>query len=416
MISTARVPWLVAIACAALLALPGVAGASHTIFSSSVDRFEVDGAPFGPADGVLDYVDEFDDGTLEPDWEHLLGTAVEAGGVVTVENPGTDILNLDVSNIENAHDVDNGGGNLTASTYWLPNVPLPDREFHFQLYTLGALIESVGLTFTNLTTATPPAIAGPAITAELTQIDGQGFHDLAFATMPIDPQAITGRIVLRLALDDATDRLTCSFSLDGGATFQSFAPIPIFVGVSAAEFLIGAGSNGSDTSPPPGPRLVGTKQLLVKSGSTPSSRRITYQVKEARGSGSSPVGDPRTSGATLHVQLDGVSQCFAMPSSHWSANGVTFKYADPFGADGPVSAAQIKNSNGALSIKVVISGRGGTVDVVPPNPGVQADTHLVVGGVEYCGSTAGGVLKPNTAKVFKAKNAPPAAACNAGPC
>ena len=412
-----RVPCLVALACATALALPGVATAMHTVFSSSVDRFEVDGNPFGPADGVLDYVDEFDDGTLAPDWAPLLGTAVEADGVVTVKNPGTDILGIDTSNIENQHDVDNGAGSFTASTYWVPNVPLPDREFHFQLYTLGALIESAGLSFNNLSAATPPAVAGPAVSCVLTQIDGQGLHNLSYATMPVDPQTITGRVVFRLAFDDANDQLTCSFSLDDGATFQTFAPIPAFVGVSGGEFLIGAATTGGGgTPPPPNPRLVGTKQLVVKNGSAPSSRKITYQVKEARGSGTSPVGDPRTNGATLHVKLDGVTQCFTMPGSHWSGTGVTYKYADPFGASGPVSAAQIKNLNGALSIKVVVSGRVGTVDVVPPNPGVQADTHLFVNGVEYCGSTAGGAIKPNTAKAFKAKNAPAPAACNVGPC
>lgn len=37
---------------------------SHTTFASSVDRFEADGNAFGPADGTLDFVDEFDDGSL----------------------------------------------------------------------------------------------------------------------------------------------------------------------------------------------------------------------------------------------------------------------------------------------------------------------------------------------------------------
>jgi hypothetical protein len=413
-----RVPRLIVSTCAGWLLLFGVAHA-QTVFSSSVDRFELDGNPLGLADGTLDFVDEFDDGTIAPHWTPLLGTAVEADGVVTLRDPGTVILGLDVSNIELEGDIDNGAGDFTASTYWVPAVPLPDREFHFQLYTLGALIESAGLNFNNLTVATPPAIAGPSITCQLTQIDGQGFHSLSYATVPVDPQAITGQIVFRLALDDATDHMTCSFSLDGGATFQSFAPIPVFVGVSSGEFLIGAGSTGGGgPPPPPTQQLVGTKQLLVKNASAPSGRRVVYQVKEPRGSGHALVGDPRTGGATLHVQLDGVAQCFAMPASGWSGSGLSLKYADPFGASGPVSAAQLKSQGGgSVSIKVVVTGRNGAVNLVPPNPGVQADTHLSIGGGdEYCGSTAGGTLKPNTAKVFKGKNAPAPAACDVGPC
>src|SRR5262249_45378374 len=152
-----------------------------------------------------------------------------------------------------------------------PAVPAPDTEFHFQLYTLSSTIESAGMNFNNLTVAAPPAITGPSIACALTQIDGQGFHNLAYATVPVDPQAITGRIVLRLAFDDANDQMTCSYSLDNGATFQSFAPMPVFVGVSDGEFLIGAGTNGGGGPPPPPPaeQFITTKQLSIKNPSVP---------------------------------------------------------------------------------------------------------------------------------------------------
>ena len=92
------------------LCIPGGAFASHHVFSSSVDRFEVDGNAFGPHDGTLDFVDEFDDGTIAPDWTPLYGTNVESGGVVTLKNPGFDIVigtaSLDVSNIENETEVE----------------------------------------------------------------------------------------------------------------------------------------------------------------------------------------------------------------------------------------------------------------------------------------------------------------------
>ena len=63
-----------------LVAMP--ASASHSIFSYSVDRFEVTGNSQGTR------FDEFDDGLVAP-WDTFLGTAVEQGGTVTLKNPGT---------------------------------------------------------------------------------------------------------------------------------------------------------------------------------------------------------------------------------------------------------------------------------------------------------------------------------------
>ena len=58
-------------------------------FSSSCDRFEIDGNTFGPADGTLDFVDEFDSGMLAPNWTDLLGSAQETGSDVIVHSPGS---------------------------------------------------------------------------------------------------------------------------------------------------------------------------------------------------------------------------------------------------------------------------------------------------------------------------------------
>ncbi len=68
----------------------------------------------------------------------------------------------------------------------------------------------------------------------------------------IDPSTITGPIVLRMVFDDATDLLTCSFSLDGGLTFQTpFAPIQAFKLVPDAEVLLGAAALPPVAPPPP---------------------------------------------------------------------------------------------------------------------------------------------------------------------
>jgi len=57
-------------------------------FSSSCDRFEIDGNTFGPADGTLDFVDEFDSGMLAPNWTVLLGSAQETGSCSRASSKG----------------------------------------------------------------------------------------------------------------------------------------------------------------------------------------------------------------------------------------------------------------------------------------------------------------------------------------
>ena len=114
-----RSSWPLLFALAIVGGWPARAVASHHVFSHSVDRFEVDGNVFGPFDGTLDYVDEFDDGTIAPDWTQLLGTSVESGGVVMLKNPGTDYtiggVSVDVSNIENEDAVVDGAGDFTGT-------------------------------------------------------------------------------------------------------------------------------------------------------------------------------------------------------------------------------------------------------------------------------------------------------------
>ena len=130
------------------------------------------------------------------------------------------------------------------------------------------------------------------------------------------------------------------------------------------------------------------------------------------------VGNPLGTGATFNLKLDGVSQCFSMPAFGWSPSGNSgFKYKDRDGLYGPVKTAKIKKSGNAFKIKIILLGRQGLISVIPPNPGVQADTNFSFGGgADYCSSTAGAALGPNTAKTFKAKGALPPATCNMPAC
>jgi hypothetical protein len=424
-----RAPWLAALAVTACCGSAVPALASHTVFSASVDRFEIDGNAFGPADGVLDQVDEFDDGNLLPNWSRLVGTAVESGGVLTVRDPGTDVslvpgVSLDVSNVENAIDVANGAGNFTATSYWVSS-PLPgvNREIHFQLYGLGATIEAAGLTLQNLDAATAgPNPVGFSVTQSVSFVIGGGGVPQT-DTVAIDPADITGQIVFRMAFDDATDTMVCSFSLDGGATFRSpFPPLHVFQVLDELEILLGAASITS-TVPPPPPvvqHLVPTKLLLVKETAGPTSRKVTYQVKDPGPNGAFLGGSPPSAGATLNLLVGYVTQCFRLHSSGWRFSPSGFRYLDR-GAHGPVKLVKIRRTaNGTFQAKISILGSLGVLDIAPPNANLPAAMNLHLNGgpiaVEYCGSTENSFISANDARTFKVKDAPAPPTCTLNAC
>lgn len=396
-------------------------------FSSSCDCFEVDGNAFGPADGTPDFVDEFTAGTLAPSWALLLGTAAEAGGALVARDPGAAIdlasTPFEISTVENAiHEIGNGEGSFTMSSSWLPPLPAIDTEFHMQLYSISPLIEAVGLTVTNLSAATASqqgngSLVGYSVSQSLTHGFGASFSTIQSNAVPFAAAAVTGRIVIRMSLDDATDLVTTSFSLDGGVTFQTpFPPMHVFNGgVSDYDILLGAAALGSGTGPTSAQTLP-LEQLIVKSGKTPQSRRITYKATSVPGH-AVLLGNPVVAGATLHVTLDAQDQCFAMPGMGWSRDGSVYKYLDRKGVYGPVKVAWLRFvSSGAIQNKVVINGKHGPVDIVPPNPGNQGDANFAVAGSAYCTSTAGGTIRPNTTRTFKASKAPAPASCTVAAC
>jgi hypothetical protein len=374
-------------------------------------------------------VDEFDDGMLAPSWNVLIGTANEAGGAAICHDPGFSVqlgpTQFEISTIENeVHEIEDGAGDFTATSYWAATLPAVDREFHLQLYAISPIIEAAGLSVNNLSpqiAAQQNVPAGSSISQTLTNGFGPGFSTLQSDSVAISPGSVTGQIVLRMTLDDATNMLTCSFSLDGGTTFASpFPPVPVFnSGVTDYEILVGAAALGGGGGPGPSPQFTLPLQLLsVRSGTSPTSRRITYRAKAPLGNGITLNGDPTFAGATFNLQLDATSQCFFMPASGWTRNGPGWTYKDRSGANGPVKLARIRQTNnGATENKVILTGANGQIDIVPPNPGNEANANFrISNGGHYCTSTAGGTIRPNDARTFKAKKAPAPAACYATAC
>ncbi|MDG2307686.1 MAG: DUF1566 domain-containing protein [Candidatus Binatia bacterium] len=125
-------------------------------------------------------------------------------------------------------------------------------------------------------------------------------------------------------------------------------------------------------------------------GSDPQARQVGFHAKE-RGSSHTIVGDPAVDGATLEIIANGTnatSQTFNLPASGWRERdgGSRFTYRDPKGTNGAVTKAHIRRSRGGkFSIRAVIDGQKGTVDVVPPDDGTDAYALLTIGGGDrYC--------------------------------
>jgi hypothetical protein len=402
---------------AVLLCAALVGSASGLTFSSSCDRFEIDGNTFGSADGALDFVDDFTSGSLAPHWAQLLGTVTESGGFLTPHDPGTPVSigsnSFELSEAEGAQGVQNGAGNFVATTFWAATLPTLDREFHFQLYGVGAIIEAIGCTVNNLspelaTELGAGNVAGYSIRQQVTEFSAGTETGTSVSIMPA---SVTGEIALRISFDDTTDMLTCSFSLDGGATYQSpFAPVHTFNGgLTEYDLLLGAAAIAENVGPQGNPLLVGIKSFKLTHPAIPSKSTLVYKTRDPLTF--SFAGNPPLAGAHFNVKLDSTRQCFNLPAAGWTHIAAGYQYKDPNGLYGPVKVAKLR-ARGHFTLSATVTGKHGPITLVPPNPGIEADTVFQLGnGDRFCGSTTPGSITTNNARVFAAKNAPVAATC-----
>ena len=188
------------------------------------------------------------------------------------------------------------------------------------------------------------------------------------------------------------------------------------------------------------------RSFIVKNPGSPDKRRVTGAAKEVD-SPNTLTGDPTlpgsaggailgsaggailgsAGGAVLTIIADGAhpsQQIFALKQGKSStgkpfwrasvANGVTngFKYKDPTGQQGAVKIVLIKKTTaGVFSIKVVLRGKNGTINVVPPNPGTDGFITLFLGhGDRYCIAYAGGTPVNDGDRLFKVRH-PTGEAC-----
>ena len=361
--------WFVTLAGVALATWLGGTWASAAVFDFRVDRFAVDGNVFGPLDGVPDRVDDFSDGVLPP-WFVVYGTASEHDGFLHLTSPGTHVpdgfgavpgLPLDLSEVYYSYVLSDGRGSFTATAAWDSTV-LGYGDFnHFSLFgyvdptnPLGAY-EVVGVAISNPTPAGQPA-AYSATRFGVRYIGG-AFQPLDLESVSIDPATITGQIVLRIAFDDATNAVTVSLSVDGGATFlPPFTPVSFFTGTSTAVFLLGSDPLADPPPPPPlcagGTGLRGTRVVFNRLHHTLIARgKLALPPSVATGY------DPAQDGAQLRIE-DSASPAIVLvdltgaravpagspgsgcgPRDGWVRRGATFTYHNQSNALPPACAA-----------------------------------------------------------------------------
>jgi endonuclease/exonuclease/phosphatase family metal-dependent hydrolase len=156
------------------------------------------------------------------------------------------------------------------------------------------------------------------------------------------------------------------------------------------------------TPAPAADQTILGRRLVVKNPSpADASRRKVIATAKESGGGHALVGDPTVpgspSGAMLGLIANGgtsTARAWALPQgttsngeAFWrTTGGAGFRYDDPKGDQGPVRSVLVKQTaSGALAIKVKLLGRGGPIDVVPPNPGTDGFLVLeLAGGDRYC--------------------------------
>jgi len=186
------------------------------------------------------------------------------------------------------------------------------------------------------------------------------------------------------------------------------------LGVAALALALGGPGRAADQA------LQGAAFAVSDpSPSDPARRKLSFVARESGGSPVSgdPVAPASSGGAMLQILLEGgapSAQLFALPElapsrrkPFWRPIGSAgFRYADPRGENGPVRSLRLRLSrSGRLDLAGKLSGRGGPLELVPPDPGTGAFVTLALGsGDRYCVRYGDGEIRDEGARAFRVKD------------
>jgi hypothetical protein len=133
-----------------------------------------------------------------------------------------------------------------------------------------------------------------------------------------------------------------------------------------------------------GDQTILGNSFVTKNPGDAVKRKVIGKGKEVA-SPNTMVGDPTVTGGFLTARTFAATggtpsvQTLPLPQGtsastgkpFWSGDAAKgFKYKDPRGENGPVKLVQLKRSgSGVFTVKAVLVGKNGTIDVLPPNPG-----------------------------------------------
>jgi hypothetical protein len=196
-------------------------------FNYSVDNFASPERGFG---------DNFNDGVIGAQWA-AFGTVNESGAVATFSNPGVPgflapfPVESDTSGINGFDSALNGGGSFTTYSTWLPEVPDPGTSFSMALGSFaGGNTHQIAVSVTNTLPGVASVLGGdPGLNVDLiVQVRDGSFLITSFDSTPqaFSASDVVGAVILGLQFDDILNQIVGSYSLDAGATFHAFDPVP----------------------------------------------------------------------------------------------------------------------------------------------------------------------------------------------